>query len=82
MTWSPDDILMALYIAVAVMLIIVLYHVLFIVVDMRKIMKRFNNLTEEVEAVIMKPLSMTDKAMEWMIDFFQEKADKHNKKHH
>ena len=81
MTWSPADIMMGLYIAVAVMIIMVLYHVLFIVVDLRKIMKRFNNLTEEVETVIMKPLSMTDKAMEWMIDFFQEKANKHKKNH-
>lgn len=79
MNWSPQDIMMGLYIAVAVMLIVVLYHVMFIVVDVRKIMRRLNNLTEEVEAVVMKPLSMTDQVLEWMIAFFQEKAEKHKK---
>jgi len=82
MTWSTEDIMTGLYIAVAVMLIVALYHVIFIVVDMRKIMRRFENVTEEVEAVIMKPLSMTDRALDWAISFFQEKAEKHEKKAH
>lgn len=82
MTWSPVDIMMGLYIAVAVMLIIVLYHVIFIVVDLRKIARRISGVTQEVEAVIMKPLAMTDQAMEWMINFFQEKAKKHGSKKH
>lgn len=82
MTWSPEDIMMGLYIAVAVMLIIALYHVIFIVVDVRRIVRRFENVSEEVETVIMKPLSMTDQAMEWMINFFQEKSDKHKHKKH
>lgn len=75
--------MMGLYIAVAVMLIVVLYHVIFIVVDLRKIARRISGVTEEVESVIMKPLAMTDQAMEWMINFFQEKAEKHahHKKH-
>lgn len=83
MTWSPEDIMMGLYIAVAVMLLIALYHVIFIVVDLRKILRRIDSLTQEVEAVIMKPLSMTDQAIEWVINFFQEKAQKreHHKKH-
>lgn len=82
MTWSSDDILQGLFIAVAVMLIVVLYHAIFIVVDVRKVMRRFETVTEELEAVLMKPLSMTDRALDWMIGFFQEKADKHGKKHH
>ena len=72
---------MGLYIAVAVMLIVVLYHVIFIVVDARKIARRMESLTQEVEAVIMKPLSMADQLLEWMVAFFQEKAEKHEKKH-
>lgn len=82
MNWSGSDIMMGLYIAVAVMLIIVLYHVMFIVVDLRKILRRFDAVTREVEAVIMKPLSMTDQALEWMIHFFQEKAEKQRHKKH
>jgi len=72
---------MGLYIVVAVMLIVVLYHVIFIVVDARKIAKRIENLTQEVEAVIMKPLSMADQVLEWVVAFFQEKAAEHEKKH-
>lgn len=80
MTWSTMDIMNGLYTAVAVMLIVVLYHVLFIVVDLRKVMRRINVITEEVEMVIMKPLSMTDRALEWMIQYFSEKTEKHSHK--
>lgn len=80
MTWSSIDIMNGLYTAVAVMLIVVLYHALFIVVDLRKVMRRINTITEEVEMVIMKPLSMTDSALEWMIQYFSEKTEKHGKK--
>lgn len=79
MTWSPDDIMIGLYIAVAVMLIVVLYHVIFIVVDLRKIIRRVDNVTDEVETVVMKPLSMADQAIEWLVAFFNEKAQKKNK---
>ncbi len=79
MSWSPEDIMMGLYIAVAVMLIVVLYHVIFIVVDARKIARRISDLTEEVEAVIMKPLSMADQLLQWMVEFVQEKVEKHKK---
>lgn len=68
--------LMGLYIAVAVLLLIVLYHVLFIVVDARKVTKRVERITQEIETVLMKPLSMTDSALEWLQSFFQEKANK------
>ncbi len=81
MNWSSDDILQGLFVAVAVMLIVALYHIIFIVVDLRKVMRRFETLTQEVEAVLMKPLSMTDRALDWMISFFEEKAEKHGKKH-
>ncbi len=74
--------MMGLYIAVAVMLIVVLYHVIFIVVDLRKIARRFNDVTEEVETVIMKPISMADQALEWVLKFLEEKSEKHTKKHH
>lgn len=82
MSWSSVDILHGLYIAIGVMLIVALYHIIFIVVDLRKIIRRFEHITDEVETVIMKPLSMTDKAIEWVSAFIQEKTAKHEKKHH
>lgn len=81
MTWTSTEILSALYIAVAVLLLVTLYHVIFIVVDLRKVMRRMESLTQEVESVLLKPIAMTDKALEWMIHFFEEKAaDKHHLK--
>lgn len=74
----------ALYTLVAVMLVVVLYHVLFIVVDLRKSMRRMNNLTQQVESVLMKPLSMTEKALTW-VTHSVEKAmhrDEHKHPHH
>lgn len=81
MSWSPEDIMMGLYIAVAVMLIVVLYHIIFIVVDARKIARRIENLTQEVETVVMKPLSMADQVLQWVMEFIQEKTEKHEQKH-
>jgi cell shape-determining protein MreC len=81
MMWSPQDILMGLYIAVAVMLIIALYHAIFILVDVRKITRRTESLTREVETVILKPLSMTDRALEWVEAFFQQKSKQQKAKH-
>ena len=71
-----------LYIAVAVMLLVILYHVLFIVVDMRKIMRRFSNLTEEVQGVLMKPLSIADQAMDWVMGFIEGHKGHHKKNDH
>lgn len=71
-----------LYIAVAILLLIVLYHVIFVIVDLRKIVRRIEGITQEVEAVILKPLSMTDKALEWVNGFIESKTRKHEKKHH
>lgn len=80
MTWSSQDILMGLYVAVAVLLLIVLYHVIFIAVDARKVAKRIERVTREIETVLLKPLGMTDSALDWLQSFFQEKAKKHAEK--
>ncbi len=71
-----------LYAIVGVMIIIVLYHVLFIVWDLRKIARRFEDVTSQVEAVILKPLSVADQGVQWLIEFIESKAKKHKKKHH
>lgn len=80
--WTGADVLTALYVAVAIMLIIVLYHVLFIVVDARKILHRIERVTREVESVIVKPLSVADKAFQWAIEYFEGGGEKHHHKKH
>jgi len=79
MVWSTADIMTALYIAVAVLLLVVLYHLIFIVVSLRRVIKRADNVTREIETVILKPLSMTDQAIEWLSGFLEGKK-KHGKK--
>jgi hypothetical protein len=74
-----ENLLMGLYIVVAIMLIIALYHVIFIVVDLRKIMRRVQTTTEELQEVIMKPVGIADKAMDWVVH--QIEHSKHGKKH-
>ncbi len=71
-----------LYAVVGVMIIIALYHVLFILWDLRKITRRFEDLTSQVEAVILKPLSLADQGVQWLIEFIEAKASHHKKKHH
>jgi len=66
------EFLNGLNVVVYVMLIVVLYHVIFLAVDLRKIMRRIEGITEELEAVILKPLSMTDKAFKWMMHHMEE----------
>ena len=77
MNWDASNLLNGLYIAVAIMLIVLLYHMLFIVVDLRKIVRRIDMITDELEAVLWKPLSMTDKALDWVMHKLEE-----GKKHH
>ncbi len=77
--WTGADIMTALWIAVAVMLLIVLYHMLFIVVDVRKIVRRIENITHDLESVIVKPLSVADKGFQWVIDYL-EGGGKHGHK--
>ena len=78
MPLSAPDVMSFLYIVVAAMLIVVLYHVMFIVVDLRKILRRLDHLTEEVEAVIMKPIGMVDQILKWVIERIEQKK-KHTK---
>ncbi|MDD5751061.1 MAG: hypothetical protein PHS73_00900 [Candidatus Peribacteraceae bacterium] len=81
---EAKDFLIGLEIAVAVMILLVLYHVIFIVVDLRKILRRVEGMTQELEDVLMKPLSMIDKILQWIIDMVEsaQKKKLHEKKPH
>ena len=84
-TVTMEGLLSVLYAVVAVMIIVVLYHLLFIVVDLRKIMRRFEETTAQVEAMILKPLAIIDEAFQWVMDHMHsrrrggKKKDKHGK---
>lgn len=70
---SLADFTTGLSVAVYVLLILVLYHVLFLVVDVRKIARRIEGITEELESVLLKPISMIDKVLQWVTEFIEEK---------
>ena len=82
MVITADAVLTGLLIAAVVLLLIVLYHVLFIVVDLRKIMKRVEGVSHQVEEIIMKPLTMTDKILEWVLEYIESLDHAGKKKHH
>lgn len=77
---EASDLLLGLQIAIAIMAIIVLYHVLFIVVDVRKIVRRFEDVTSQVEEVILKPLSVVDQVFGMITQFLEKKQKEAAKK--
>jgi hypothetical protein len=52
-------------------------------VDLRKILRRVEDITKELEDVLMKPLSMVDRILQWVIDMVEssQKKEHHAKKH-
>ncbi len=80
MVITLDALVGTLYAIVALMIIVVLYHLLFIVVDVRKMTRRFEDLTSELEAMLLKPIAILDQGFQWMIDHLEKQ--RHKKKHH
>lgn len=72
---TSADVLAYLQITVAVLLIVVLYHLLFITVDLRKFLRRITTVTEEVENIIMKPINAADYLLEAAVQFLEEQAE-------
>ena len=77
---SASDLLLGMEFAIAILLLIVLYHVIFIVVDLRKVMRRVEGITQELEDVLMKPLGMIDAILQWVLDTIEHGKKKHDKK--
>lgn len=71
MTMTMDQVLVALEIAAVIFLLIILYHGLFIVVDLRKVMRRVNDVTRQVEDTVMKPISMADHILQWVMEYIE-----------
>lgn len=76
------SLLSGLYLVVGVMLVVVLYHILFIVVDLRKIVRRFEGITAEVEGMVLRPLNLLDHLIQWIIEWMEslEKRPKRGKR--
>ena len=79
MELTSMELMNGLQIAVFVMLIIVLYHILFVVVDLRKVLRRIEDITSQVEDIIMKPLSVADHLLQWTVDLVEDQHSKMEK---
>ncbi len=80
MSLTSQDVFTFLSIIAVAMVILAVYHLLFILVDLRKMVRRFEDITQQVEAMILKPISMADQILAWIME--QLESRKHGKKHH
>lgn len=69
---TQEALLNGLWIAVAVLLLILLYHLLFIVVDFRKIARRLENITNECEEMIRTPMIMAESVASTVMELIGE----------
>jgi len=77
------DVFLYLEITAVLLFILVLYNVLFIVVDLRKVMKRVEVITNEIQNVILKPINVADHILEGIVKYMetqQEPSGKDTKK--
>ena len=73
------DIFLYLEVTAVLLLIIVLYNILFIVVDLRKVMKRIEVITKEVQNVILKPINVADHILEGIVKYMETQQDSSGK---
>jgi cell shape-determining protein MreC len=73
---SARDLLLGLQVVISVMVVVVLYHILFVAVDLRKILRRVDDITEQVEAIILKPISLADQLLQKLIELLESSTQK------
>jgi uncharacterized membrane protein len=84
MQLNLNDILTILSILAVAMLVILLYHLIFASVSLRRIADRMDQMSKDVEAVILKPIGAIDYMLDWvlsMVDTMRVDSE-HKKKHH
>lgn len=71
---------------VSFLVAIFLYHLIFVVMDLRQVMKRLNDISAEIEEMIMKPVEVVAQVMDWaqkiLWDFYidEKPVEGHKKK--
>ena len=66
MQLSLNDILSLLSVIAVLMLIVLIYHMIFVSVSLRRIADRMDDLSKEIEGLVLKPIG----AIEYLIDWF------------
>ncbi len=82
-----NDILTLLSIIAVAMLVILLYHLIFVSVALRRISERMESLSQDVESVILKPIGAVEYLVDWFISAIEgmqhgkkKKEEGHHKK--
>lgn len=74
------DVLTLLSIVAVGMLIVLLYHLIFVSVSLRRIAERFDDLSEDIEGLILKPISAIDAVIDWFIAVVESMQEGRKKK--
>lgn len=75
------DVLTLLSIIAVAMLIILLYHLIFASVSLKRIADRMDDLSKDVEAIILKPIGAIDYVLDWFLSVVESmREDKKHKK--
>ena len=76
-----NDVLTLLSILAVGLLIILLYHLIFVSVSLRRVADRIDQVSKDLESVILKPIGAVDYMLDWFLSMVDGmKADKHHKK--
>ncbi|MEQ1849746.1 MAG: hypothetical protein ABL890_04110 [Candidatus Peribacteraceae bacterium] len=62
-----SDILTLLSIIAVALLIIILYHLIFVSTSLRRTAERVDQLSEDIESLILKPIGTIDYMIDWFI---------------
>lgn len=84
MQLTLDDVLTLLLIIAVGLLILLLYHLIFVAVYLRRSSERMDELSKQIEALILRPLSSIEYIIDWVTAFFEGVAEEKTskKKHH
>jgi cell shape-determining protein MreC len=80
MQLSTEEVIIILQIVAFVLLLVLLYHLIFAAVSLRKVLKRVDTVTDQVEQVLLKPISMADATVDWISGMLEGAHKKHTHK--
>jgi hypothetical protein len=67
---TTADVMAFLYILVGIMLVVALYHLLFVLVDLRRALRKVNMIATQIEDFIIKPISIMDEVLSALLALF------------
>lgn len=77
---THSEILFYLHVSIAILVLIVLYHTIFIVVRIRNVTKKIDTVSTHIEKTVMQPLAIIEQFAQGAHMFFAKKTAKKAKK--